>query len=43
MGFSVEDKQIAKEIVIELIRKDALNYDNCPDAKNYTDLVCSAY
>jgi hypothetical protein len=40
---TLEDKQIAKEILIELIRKDLLTYDNHPDAKDPTELSCHSY
>lgn len=35
--------EIAKEIVVKMIEADALIYDQYPDAKSYTDVVCAAY
>lgn len=35
--------EITKEIIIELIEKGALRFDDYPGAKKYTDIVCEAY
>lgn len=34
---------VSKEIVLKLIDKDNLTYDDFPEAKTYVDLVCEAY
>ncbi|MDR7867794.1 MAG: hypothetical protein RIN56_13350 [Sporomusaceae bacterium] len=40
---TIEEKQIAKEILIELIRKNALDFEAFPGTKNYKDLSLLAY
>ena len=40
---TIEEKQISKELVIELVKNNGLSYDGFPDAKNPLDLVCEAY
>lgn len=40
---TIEEKQIAKEILIELIKQNGLSYDAYPGVKHYKDLVLLAY
>lgn len=39
----MSDYEITKEIVIVLIEKGQLDYQQFPEAKTYVDLVCEAY
>ena len=39
----LEDKQLAKEILVEIISKNLLSRKEYPEAKTNTDMVCSAY
>lgn len=36
-------EEITKEIVVKLIEANAFNFEQYPDAKTYTDMVCAAY
>ena len=40
---SLENKQMAKEILIEMIRKDYLLRTEYQDAETVADMACSAY
>lgn len=41
---TIEEKQLAKEILLELLRKDALLFDEFPDFKGgYVGLTIHAY
>ena len=39
----MSNDEIAKEIVIKLIDKDSLSFEQFPEAKTYVDIVCAAY
>lgn len=39
----IMSKQIAKEILIEMIRTNNLQYDDFSEAKTPVDLICSGY
>ena len=41
--FSVEEKQIAKEIVITMLQKDVILRTEYPKAKTVSDIVCDIY
>ncbi len=40
---NLDEKQIAKEILIELMRNNLISYDGYPDAKSSADLSCLMY
>lgn len=40
---TIEEKQIAKEILVQLIEKNHLDFDSYPNANSYLDLTRSAY
>lgn len=35
--------EITKEIVLKIIEKDCLTFEQYPEAKSYVDLVCESY
>ena len=39
----MNDKEIAKEIVIKLIDAKCIQFEQFPEADTYVDLVCKAY
>lgn len=40
---TIEEKQIAKEILLALIDKDLVRYDDFPEQKTYLGLVTNTY
>ena len=40
---SIEEKEIAKDIIISLIEEDALTFEENPDCQTYLEMVCKSY
>lgn len=43
MSYLLEEKQMAKEILVEMIKRDAFSRSEYPNAKTITDMYCTAY
>jgi len=40
---NIEEKQIAKDILIELLKEDHISHSEHPDCKTVIETVCAAY